>query len=64
MIAYAHASPVSVIFYCYMTQNKQSLTLIMQSRGTRCIICISKKVEHVDKEQLQKFYKKLYCKFK
>ena len=24
MIAYAYASPVSVIFYCYMTQNKQS----------------------------------------
>ena len=64
---YPHTSAVSVIFYCYMLQNKQShRPLVMQCDVTRCVICISNNVEYLDKEEGHKnsILKKLHGEFK
>ena len=45
-IAYTHASIVLVIFHYYMLQNN----IIIQYDVGGCVICISNKVEYLDKE--------------
>ena len=55
----AHASAVSVIFYYYMPQNKQSHRHSLCTHDvTRCIICISNKVRYLDKEHSYKNFTK------
>ena len=46
-IAYTHASVVLVFFHYYMLQNIQS---IVYFTIYLCVICISNKVEYLDKE--------------
>ena len=48
-IAYTHASVVLVIFLYYILQNKQSNRYSLHVGG--CAICLSNKVEYLDKEE-------------
>ena len=51
-ISYTHASVVLVIFHYYMLHNKQSNRyVIIRYDVGGCVICISNKVEYLDKEE-------------
>ena len=56
-MAYTHASAVLVIFHYHMLQNKQSDRHSLYSM-TGCVICISNKVEYLDKEESYKNFTK------
>ena len=55
-ISCTHASVVSVIFHYYMLQNKQSDSMYddIQYDVGGCVICISNKVEYLDKKKSYK----------
>ena len=56
-IAYTHASVVLVIFHYHMLQNKQSdrhSYIHIQYDVGGCVLCISNKVEYLNKEEKYK----------